>query len=242
MSAPAKLTVSLRVTGVRPDSFHLIDAEMVTLALADIIEINPNSDGIQLNGKFAGGLSTSEDNLVARALKLVNRRAGVVITKNIPSGGGLGGGSADAAAVLRWAGFTDLVVAAKLGADIPFCIVGGRARVLGIGEIIEPLPNTRREITLVIPPFTVSTPAVYKAFDELTQFGKAPIKNLSSNDLEAAAIYIEPRLAIWKQKITQVAGAEPILAGSGSTWWLDGKFESLASQLPEATVLVTHSQ
>ena len=234
--------MSLRITGIRPDSFHLIDAEMVTLALADKLEIDPNLDRIELIGKFASGLSTGEHNLVARALKLVNRRAGVVITKNIPSGGGLGGGSADAAAVLRWAGFTDLVAAGKLGADIPFCIVGGRARVRGIGEIIEPLPNTRREITLVIPPFTVSTPVVYKAFDELTQFGKVPIKNLSSNDLEAAAIYIEPRLAIWKQKISQAAGAEPVLAGSGSTWWLDGKFESLASQLPEATVLVTHTQ
>lgn len=234
--------MSLRVTGIRSDSFHLIDAEMVTLALADKLEIDPNSDGIELIGKFVGGLSTSEDNLVARALKLVNRRAGVVITKNIPSGGGLGGGSADAAAILRWAGFTDLIAAGELGADIPFCIVGGRARVRGIGEIIEPLPNMRREITLVIPPFTVSTPAVYQAFDKLTQFGKVPIKNLGSNDLEAAAIYIEPRLAIWKQKITQVAGAEPMLAGSGSTWWLDGKFESLASQLPEATVLVTHTK
>ena len=214
---------------------------MVTLALADKLEIDPNSDGIELIGKFVGGLSTSEDNLVARALNLVNRRARVVITKNIPSGGGLGGGSADAAAILRWAGFTDLIAAGKLGADIPFCIVGGRARVRGIGEIIEPLSNMRREITLVIPPFTVSTPAVYQAFDKLTQFGKVPIKKLSNNDLEAAAIYIEPRLAIWKQKITQVAGAEPMLAGSGSTWWLDGKFESLASQLPEATVLVTHT-
>lgn len=234
--------MSLRVTGIRSDSFHLIDAEMVTLALADKLEINPNIDRIELIGKFASGLSTGEDNLVARALKLVNRRAGVVITKNIPSGGGLGGGSADAAAVLRWAGFTDLVAAAKLGADIPFCIVGGRARVRGIGEIIEPLPNTRREITLVIPPFSVSTPAVYQAFDELTQFGKVPIKNLGSNDLEAAAIYVEPRLAIWKQKIATATGCEPMLAGSGSTWWLDGIFENMASQLPKATVLVTHTQ
>ena len=62
------------------------------------------------------------------------------LEKRIPSGAGLGGGSADAAAVLRWAGVTDLEVAARLGADVPFCLVGGRARVTGVGEAVAPLP------------------------------------------------------------------------------------------------------
>lgn len=243
--APAKLTVSLRVTGVRQDGFHLIDAEMVTLDLADILVVDTTRDGLVINGNFAGDLNTgstiSAENLVVRALKLVNRKAHVTVTKNIPSGGGLGGGSADAAAILRWAGFTDLNAASKLGADIPFCIAGGRARVSGIGEIINPLPSLRRDITLVIPPFGVSTPAVYKAFDELTDFGKLSLKDAGANDLELAAIKVEPRLEIWKQKIAQAAGVEPKLAGSGSTWWLEGKFENLADQLTGAVVINTQT-
>jgi 4-diphosphocytidyl-2-C-methyl-D-erythritol kinase len=243
--APAKLTVSLKITGVRADGFHLIDAEMVTLDLADELVVDPSRTGLEITGKFAGDLNaTGQDltnNLVSRALLLAGRQAHVRVTKNIPAGGGLGGGSADAAAILRWAGFTDLVSAAKLGADIAFCLVGGRAKVLGIGEIIEPLEKMHREITLVIPPFGVSTPEVYKAFDELTDFGKIQLNNSGVNDLEIAAIKVEPRLATWKQRISQAAGVEPILAGSGSTWWLDGKFENLAEQLSDATVVCTQT-
>ena len=248
--APAKLTVSLKVTGVRADGFHLIDAEMITLNLADELVVDPSRTGLEITGEFADDLTESvdakgandtNDNLVSRALQLAGRRAHVTITKNIPSGGGLGGGSADAAAILRWAGFTDLVAAAKLGADIAFCMIGGRARVSGIGEVVNPLKKIAREITLVVPPFRVSTPAVYRAFDQLTDFGRTPIKHAGVNDLELAAINVEPRLAIWKQKISQAAGVEPVLAGSGSTWWLDGKFEDLAEQLADATVVCTRT-
>jgi len=248
--APAKLTVSLKVTGVRADGFHLIDAEMITLNLADELVVDPSRTGLEITGEFADDLAESvdakgandtNDNLVSRALQLAGRKAHVTITKNIPSGGGLGGGSADAAAILRWAGFTDLVAAAKLGADIAFCMIGGRARVSGIGEVVNPLKKIAREITLVVPPFRVSTPAVYRAFDQLTDFGRTPIKHEGVNDLELAAINVEPRLAIWKQKISQAAGVEPVLAGSGSTWWLDGKFEDLTEQLADATVVCTRT-
>ena len=242
--APAKLTVSLKVTGVRADGFHLIDAEMVTLDLADQLVVDTSRTGLEIIGEFADDLAASNetnDNLVARALQLAGRKAHVTITKNIPSGGGLGGGSADAAAILRWAGFTDLASAAKLGADIAFCIVGGRARVSGIGEVVHPLQKIAREITLVVPPFRVSTPAVYRAFDQLTDFGKTPIKHAGVNDLEPAAIKVEPRLAIWKEKIAQACGVVPTLAGSGSTWWLDGKVENLAEQLSDATVICTQT-
>ena len=245
--APAKLTISLKVTGVRADGFHLIDAEMVTLDLADELVVDPSRTGLEITGEFADDLAASvdtnyrNDNLVSRALQLAGRKAHVTVTKNIPSGGGLGGGSADAAAILRWAGFTDLVAAAKLGADIAFCMIGGRARVSGIGEVVNPLKKIEREITLVVPPFRVSTPAVYRAFDQLTDFGRTPIKHAGVNDLELAAINVEPRLAIWKQKISQAAGVEPVLAGSGSTWWLDGKFEHLTAQLSDATVVCTQT-
>nr|MBA3288687.1 4-(cytidine 5'-diphospho)-2-C-methyl-D-erythritol kinase [Acidimicrobiia bacterium] len=165
--APAKLTRSLRITGVRPDGRHELDAEMVTLDLADELTIHPAGHGLTVAGPCADGVPTDGRNLVARALAAVGRRAGIHVVKRIPPGGGLGGGSADAAAVLRWAGVDDLAVAASLGADVPFCVVGGRARVRGIGDTVAPLPFEALEVTLVLPPLASSTAAVYRAWDEL---------------------------------------------------------------------------
>lgn len=219
MRAPAKLTVSLRVTGVRDDGFHLIDAEMVTLDLADEL-VFADGDGLSIVGR-GGGLAVvaDDDNLVRRALRAVDRRAHVTLTKRIPAGGGLGGGSADAAAVLRWAGCDDLAVAASLGADVPFCLRGGRARVTGIGDVLEPLPLLERTFTLLTPPFGVSTPAVYRAWDSLG----GPRAD-GPNDLEPAALAVEPRLAEWRDRLGDATGAMPVLAGSGSTWFVEGAF------------------
>ncbi|MGA1169938.1 MAG: hypothetical protein ACO3V2_05980, partial [Ilumatobacteraceae bacterium] len=101
LEAPAKLTLSLHVVGVRNDGFHLIDAEMITLALHDTLTVSPGPLHLSVSGPFAEGVPTTTDNLVARAMNLVGRTAHVHIQKHIPNGGGLGGGSADAAAILR---------------------------------------------------------------------------------------------------------------------------------------------
>lgn len=238
LAAPAKLTTELRIVGVRADGYHLIDAEMVSLSLADTVELSmsPTSDetaGLTVSGPFASGVPTDSTNLVARALRLAGRSAGVHIDKQVPHGGGLGGGSSDAAAVLRWAGFTDLTAASRLGADIPFCMIGGRARVGGIGEIVEPLPSCAATYTIVIPPFGVSTPAVYRAWDEMGgPYGA------NGNDLEAAAIAVEPRLALWRDRLAELAGVAPRLAGSGSTWFLEGAFDHLGDALADAYLQV----
>src|SRR3954447_10127845 len=137
--APAKLTLSLRVTGVRADGYHLIDAEMVTVDLADELQL-AEGDGLEIDGPAAGGLSAGPENLVSKALAAAGRTAHVRLHKRIPAGAGLGGGRPAPAAGLRWAGVRNRDRAAKLGADVPFCIDGGRARVTGIGEVIEPLP------------------------------------------------------------------------------------------------------
>ena len=105
--APAKLTVSLRVTGVRADGYHLIDAEMVSLDYGDVLSFSAG-DGFEVDGPAAVGVPTGEGNLVCRALAALGRRAQVRLEKHVPAGAGLGGGSADAAAVLRWAGCHDL--------------------------------------------------------------------------------------------------------------------------------------
>ena len=156
------------------------------------------------------------------------------VEKRIPHGGGLGGGSADAAAVLRWAGFDDLTAASRLGADIPFCLVGGRARVRGIGEIVEPMGFEPLEVTLVIPPLTISTPAVYRAWDELG----GPTAH-GPNDLEPAALHVEPALRAWRDRIEAACGIEPVLAGSGATWFVPGKRDdALASVQGEGVEIV----
>ncbi len=220
LTAPAKLTRSLRVTGVRDDGFHLLDAEMVTVDLADELWLDPTGDGLEVVA-LAGGLEVAAggENSVSRALALVGRRAGVRLVKRIPAGGGLGGGSADAAAILRWAGQVDLARAATLGADVPFCVVGGRARVTGVGELVEPLPVDDATFTLLTPPFGCSTPAVYRAWDDLG----GPTAD-GPNDLEPAALRVEPRLAAWRDRLGEATGETPVLAGSGSTWFVSGSF------------------
>ena len=121
--------------------------------------------------------------------------------------------------MLRWAGYDDEVGAAALGADVAFCLRGGRARVLGIGEIIEPLPFESCTYTLLTPPFGCSTPEVYRAWDRLG----GPVGD-HANDLEPAALEVAPELARWRDELTEVAGQRPRLAGSGSTWFVEGAF------------------
>ena len=237
ISANAKLTLSLRITGVRSDGYHFIDAEMVELDLADRLTVedsaaNNATVSITGSGPFISGLGLDDTNLVAKALRLCSRSASVHVEKNIPHGGGLGGGSADAAAILRWAGYTDMVAAARLGADVPFCMVGGRARVQGIGEIVSPLAPVARDFTLVIPPLSCATPHVYRAWDDLG----GPTAS-GPNDLEPAALIVEPRLVWWRDRIGDVLGEAPHLAGSGATWFVEGHRSTLIDALPDARVV-----
>src|SRR3954469_13039100 len=225
--ARAKLTLSLRVTGRRADGYHLLESEMVTVDLADSLLFGPG-DGVELvplvrTGRF-------EPTLVTRALSAVGKQSFVRLEKRIPVGAGLGGGSADAAAVLRWAECSDLSVALSLGADVPFCMVGGRARVRGVGEVVEPLPFEARTFTLLTPPVAVSTAAVYAKWDELG----GPTGD-NGNDLEPAALAVEPRLGIWRDHLGDATGRTPRLAGSGSTWFVEGEF----GDVPDALVART---
>ncbi len=267
--APAKLTLSLRITGTRPDGYHLIDAEMVTLDLCDEIIVHPSSQtSVEIvpapaaHGHGAAApdwdIPTDGSNLVVRALELAGRTAHVEIRKRIPPGAGLGGGSADAAAVLRWgncltvnehpsssaisnapgsragaqpnesapsptgAGVPAAVTpqqAAALGADVAFCLVGGRARVTGIGEIIEPLPFREQRFVLWMPPVQVDTAAVYGAWDEL-----GGPSGPNANDLEPAALAAYPELSAWRDGLEAVTGRTPHLAGSGGTWFVPTPF------------------
>ncbi len=219
LTAPAKLTVGLRITGRRPDGYHLIDAEMVSLDLHDSLDVSDGTGVEVIDARSGRRLEIEGVNLVSSALALCRRDARVVITKRIPAGAGLGGGSSDAAAILRWASFGDVEASARIGADVAFCLVGGRARVTGIGDIVEPLPFGDAVYTLVTPPFGCSTPDVYAEWDRLG----GPVGD-NGNDLEPAALALVPGLAEFRDELAGATGQTPRLAGSGSTWFVSGEY------------------
>ena len=187
---------------MRDDGYHLIDAEMVTLDWHDTLTIDPVvAPGLTADGPFADGHA---------ARRLQPRRQGVAARRShgrrctshkaLPHGGGLGGGSADAAAVLRWAGLRrPRRRAPRLGADVPFCLVGGRARVRGIGEIVEPLPFEPLDITLVVPPL-LGEHASSSTARGTTSAGR---RGDGANDLEPAALSRVPELADWRDRIAR---------------------------------------
>ena len=216
--APAKLTLSLCITGVRPDGFHEIDAEMVSLDLGDRLLVT-EGDGLDIVGVDGGLHVGTDDNLVGRALRLADRTANIRIEKAVAAGAGLGGGSSDAAAILRWAGIEDLVAAASIGADVAYCLVGGRARVTGMGEVVETLTFEERTFTLLTPSVACPTPAVYRRWDDLD----GPIGD-HGNDLEPAAVDLVPELVRWRDELADATGQRPRLAGSGSTWFVEGEY------------------
>ena len=216
--APAKLTLSLCITGVRPDGFHEIDAEMVSLDLGDRLLVT-EGDGLDIVGVDGGLHVGTDDNLVGRALRLADRTVHIRIEKAVAAGAGLGGGSSDAAAILRWAGIDDLVAAASIGADVAYCLVGGRARVTGMGEVVETLAFEERTFTLLTPSVACPTPAVYRRWDDLD----GPIGD-HGNDLEPAAVDLVPELVRWRDELADATGQRPRLAGSGSTWFVEGEY------------------
>lgn len=220
--APAKLTWHLHVADRRADGFHELDAEMCTLDLADELVIDDRGHGLEVTAEpwvRLETIGTPAANLVEGALRLVGRTAHVALAKRIPIGGGLGGGSADAGAILRWAGLEDPMAAASLGGDVPFCVHGGRARVHGLGEIVEPLAFVEREVTLLVPPLFIETGSVYRAFDELRAGGGG---HDHRNDLTESAQLVEPALRRWRAAFEEATGCEAVLAGSGSTLFCEG--------------------
>ncbi len=224
------------MTGVRNDGLHLIDAEMVTLDLFDELTVTRGGSGVSFIDERNGGVPLDIDpnnNLVTRAATLAGVELGAVVRKRIPAQAGLGGGSADAAAILRWAGFDDVEAAAGIGADVAFCLVGGRARVRGIGEQVEQLDFEDLAFTVVTPQLACPTPVVYAKWDELGGPTSA-----SGNDLEPAALAVVPELAIAKEQLGNATGLTPRLAGSGSSWFVEGAFPEAGTVLrtvPAAT-------
>jgi len=202
--AYAKINISLDVVGKREDGYHLLKMIMQTIDLYDLITINRIKEGINIttNKPF---VPTDERNLAYKAAKLfkerfnINEGVDINIKKNIPVAAGMAGGSTDAAAVLNAMKSIFNVAASdqeilelglKIGADVPFCMVGGTAICEGIGEKITPLTSFKDNILVVVkPPFGVSTKEVFQNLD-ISKVYRHPntellIENIENKDLKA---------------------------------------------------------
>ena len=235
LHAYAKLNLGLRVRGGRPDGYHEIESVLQTIDLADHLTITKRHlTDIRVDIRPDVGINP-HDNLVARAARRLQRHtdvpmgAEIHLAKGIPIGAGLGGGSSDAAATLiglnrLWG--LDLSrreldeLALALGSDVPFFLHGGRCHVRGRGERVEPLDDeitTEANFLLLIPPWSLRTIDVYNEFDQLE-----PSSHLESsypNDLEAAALALEPRLATYRDWLASHDLAFG-LSGSGPVYFV----------------------
>lgn len=229
LEAPAKLNLSLAVTGRRDDGMHLLVSDFVLLELADRLLLMPGCSGLRVEGDGAA-LPVGAENLAWRGLVAgisgAPDLACLTLEKRIPIGAGLGGGSSDAAAAWRlgrrWvaraedAAAEDLSALAAIGADVPFFAARlAAARVSGIGEVVQPAdaPAATPHVVLAHPPFALSTAAV---FGELRSDEWSSEPRPGVNDLLGAARRLRPEL---DQLFRLVAGAggEPRLTGSGPT-------------------------
>ena len=178
--APAKVNLTLRVTGRRADGYHLLDSLVVFAGVGDRLTVRqPSPLSLTVMGPFGGGLAGEGDNLVLRAAQRLADAAGIepsgllTLEKNLPVASGIGGGSSDAAAALRllahaWdvalpEGAIDRL-ALGLGADVPVCLARRPARMAGIGEILSPVPPLPEiGMVLVNPGVACPTAAIFRA-------------------------------------------------------------------------------
>jgi 4-diphosphocytidyl-2-C-methyl-D-erythritol kinase len=228
IDAFAKLTLSLHITGTRADGYHELDATMVSITEPhDSLVVRPAAQtSLTITGPFAESVPADETNLAWRAADACGATVEMELHKEIPSGAGLGGGSADAAAVLTALG-GDASLAATLGADVPFCLRGGFAIVRGIGDRLDRGESLSLSVVVATPPFSCSTADVYRAWDELG----GPHDDV--NDLRAAAEDVEPRLIEFRRRVEEAAEAPAILAGSGSSYAMIFQHEADAERAYE---------
>jgi 4-diphosphocytidyl-2-C-methyl-D-erythritol kinase len=226
--APAKINLTLHITGQRDDGYHLLDSLVVFADIGDRLWFTPG-DGLKIDvsGPFAHGVPTDRRNLVWKAAELAGWTGHIRLEKNLPHGAGIGGGSSDAAAVLR--AFGGAAQAADLGADVPVCLKTVPQRMRGIGDVLEPLtPLPPLEIVLVNPGVSVPTGPVFAAlgskrnpsmaatlpaFRDAVEF--CDWLGQQRNDLEASARAIAPQIDAVLLALEDAVLAR--MSGSGAT-------------------------
>lgn len=257
--AHAKINLYLRVVGLRPDGFHELEMVNCCLDLADIVTVEEAEEfSLHVQGtlpaEMMATIPADSRNLAARAMLELREACGmssrhrITLVKRIPVGAGLGGGSADAACVLRLLGGSPAALAAlapKLGADVPYCLDGRPALVTGIGEIVQPVSMSRPlDLVLVNPGVPLATPMIFGAYDREAAGRRRPlpVKPLLDalaagdaravaaavyNDLEPIAIRHCSEIARLKEKLTRAGARVAFMTGSGST--VLGLFDDAAS-------------
>ena len=229
--APAKINLTLHVTGQREDGYHLLDSLVAFAQVGDALEFHPGPAlSLEVTGKFARGVPVDRANLVWRAAELAGWTGHITLDKDLPHGGGIGGGSADAAATLRALGGTERAL--ELGADVPVCVIARASRMRGIGEDVQQLPkNPPLWAVLVNPGVEVPTPQVFARLATKSNPPMEPFPDTHAspeiwldwlarqrNDLQAPAISIAPRIGDVVDTLeahSQVRLAR--MSGSGST-------------------------
>jgi 4-diphosphocytidyl-2-C-methyl-D-erythritol kinase len=248
LAAPAKVNLYLHVLGRRSDGYHRLDSLVAFAAVHDRIEVAPSDDlRLDLAGEGSGALAAepSGANLVLRAARVLAAAAGVeagariALDKRLPVAAGLGGGSADAAATLRlldrlWRlGLGErelLAIAARVGADVPVCVLGRACRVGGIGERLAPVSGVpSAPLVLVNPGRPLATAAVFRAHvPPWSRRARAPAPARGArdlalrlsrrrNDLTMAAASLEPAVAEVLAEIATTGALLGRMSGSGAT-------------------------
>jgi 4-diphosphocytidyl-2-C-methyl-D-erythritol kinase len=232
----AKVNLGLIVSSVGADGYHPLVSLVQSVSWADRVEMAVSDE----DAFTVAGMDASDDNLAWRAINAVRAETGrryplaLHLEKRIAVAAGLGGGSADAAAGLGLA--ADLYglpgerleeLALSLGADVPFCLTGGLAVLEGRGERISPEPMPEGfALGIVVPPFELATPAVYRQWDEMGEPSgdEFPASQLPPglrsyqplrNDLQPAAESCVPELADWRADLAQRWGRPVAMSGSG---------------------------
>lgn len=238
LKAHAKINLSLKILGKRPDGYHELDSIMQSLSLCDLLTLTDLPSGLQLATTNLR-LPADSRNLAYRAAEVFYKAIGrkpaikIFLEKNIPLAAGLAGGSADAAAVLYGlnkmagnilSGSELMKLGAEIGSDVPFCLVGGSCTVKGRGEIItrNPLPVTRYYV-LVAPELEVSTKWAYEAFDQMTNpstsLGTSSELRMPNegirNYLEPAVIKKYPVIQKVKERLLALGCSYAQMSGSG---------------------------
>jgi 4-diphosphocytidyl-2-C-methyl-D-erythritol kinase len=230
----AKINWALRITGKRADGFHELETVFQTISLHDVLTFTP-SDRLSLICDDTS-IPTGDSNLVMRAARALDvNNVAIDLRKRIPAGGGLGGGSSNAAATLVALGGKrdDLAsIALELGSDVPFFLVGGTAYATGRGEVLTPMPPMRGlPLLLVLPEERVLTK---HAFARITRYspplGIDAYRDFTNftNDFEEPVFEMLPRLRTLKQRLLDAGAKWAAMSGSGST--LVGAFDDAAAR------------